>query len=294
MTETLHDNKTLTELPRHTFVGPNREANYAIDIATPFMEAPSRAIPFFPEALKTPEELQILSEMNSAVTEYAQDLGVDINSRLPNPDDILLYSEDEFEKLRVALDKSEGWGGGWLSPNILATHPSLKNGKKMSVLGHELIHSVGFTGTRVSYKDSNTTTYVDQTRRGYAVAKDLAFNMLDEGVVEMMSREVAEKYWPNYALLQQTAYNYTGYSSDMPVVGAMIDKMAEKLGKSKDEVWKPLAKGELTGDMKALRQFVDAYGYEGMKTIAEYKKFGAESAGRVALQLGLDIKPPQE
>lgn len=290
MSENLQLEKPLLKLPRHSFVGPNRNDRFLTDLAEHYLATSQGDIPFLPEKEKTKEELEILMEMNSAISEYAQDFGVDLANRILSPTNVLLYDDDEFKKLKKAAGESPTLMGWWARPFVVTGRPSLDSEWGVTALGHELIHAAGFTGSNIALEGNKAT--LNQTRRGYAVGKDMAFDMLDEGIVELMSREVAMKYWPKYPTLRKAEYNMNAYPAVVPVVTAIIDEAAQKLSQPREDIWRTLARGELTGDMKALGQFADAFGHEGMREIVNFKEPGARHAGRVALELGLNVKVP--
>lgn len=286
-------------LPAYRYVGPYRE-DPVTAVHTRYRNYESEASFSVEEQPKTPEQLQQITELNAALNDYARtELGVDLSLRLPRPERIHFFEEDKFEDLKAAVGlpafvtaAANNADGHVISPEITGNNTEIQLHK----VGHEIIHLVSSQNVRlVEQVDSEDkrTLVGRHISAGYRPSKTKAFRMFDEFVVEEMQKRV-EGYWGQYDHLKGYEGSIEGYDYVMPVCRAFVNKVADDLGQSYEDVFRGLARGELTGEKTTLREISGVIGTEGMKVLAQYKSLDLESAREVAEKLGLNLSLPQK
>lgn len=287
----------LQKLPHYDFVGPVQD-NELIQIVTPLLENSVESLPVA-EIEKTPEQIALLSDMRSALTDYARDLGLDVSERLPGDGKVHFYDAAGIAKLRTALGKPKGWAGSTFSTgDIITVAPDgddRQTRKAVHSLNHELLHAMSYVSVRIS-EDEDGNVDTNFSREGFVVNSTGAFSLMDELTAEAMNRTVQEQYWPNYPRLQAMIdaspdYAPEPYDDVMTLIAhPLIEKVAKQQGLAPSDVMRDLGRGQLTGDMKTLRQISGSLETEGMKAIAHHEH--VKHVGELALKLGLSLSEP--
>ena len=275
-------------------VGKHSELGAEEALAHFFREEHQLPSDFPAEIEKTPEQIEQIYALQSALTDYASSLGVDISGQLPHLNQVHLYDEVAFSELRKKLgrgDETEAFT--FSSGHMLIEVP--KDGDESNFLdsiNHEQIHSLTPKSVQVEVDDeTGNIDGIAFVRAGLSPIKTRAFHVVDEIVTERINRE-SQKLWPNYPVLAKVEpiTDHGSYRYDMRAGQQIVEHVAAESNRPATEIWLELERGELQGDMKSLRTIAAVVGTEGMRTLAEYKTDGPQYAGEVALKLtGVEI-----
>lgn len=237
------------------------------------------------ELEKTPDELKFIELMNSFLSVEFEELGIDRPSKIL-PEQIHLFDKDGFKKNFSDTKYS------FHQHSTKAAYID-KEGKSRKRLGHTIVHeAIHILSSKKYFRDAKGNH--GMTKSGYLhvqspiregdrsdINKRFKLSNLkhehmrgfNEAVIDVMAIELLGKNSKNLIdefkiTNEEIKENLVGYVEFVEILNIVIDGVAERDGKSKEEVWKKFKKGVITGDMMHLREIEKTFGSGSLRVLA--------------------------
>ncbi len=179
---------------------------------------------------------------------------------------------------------------------ILVEDKSHETGKnqELNTLNHELTHAI--SRQTVHINGPGYTSFPESKLNGFQNMGERAgrgvFEYFNEILTEAIHVETLR-----YLHAQQGKYiwPYTSlpYSKGMVILGLIIEKMAERIGKSPEQLKLDFYRAYYTGDYTILKQLHSVFGLQAIRALAKIKP-SAESSPNAIIALGKTFGIPEQ
>lgn len=204
---------------------------------------------------KNPELSKETDKIRGRIIRLGKNLGLTLENRLIDNDEIHLISEDDF------MEFSEGnkFRQGALFVNEIgikkdAEGKNFEQSYLAQNIQHELIHSV--TTRKVYLKENNVKIFA-VGYCNYSTNDD--YRRFQEGLTELTNQQLY--------LEENDVAPTTHYNKEVILVTELVKDMAKKTGRRADDILAELQVGMFEGDAKYLKIILDVYGQEGLNKI---------------------------
>lgn len=221
----------------------------------------------------SPERKAEIEELlNNQILWAEEYLDLRVKQPLPQEKKIKFYSLEEFEKI---FPESRGRARMEIgSKDIFCKEVEGEEQFTLSALSHELVHTLAshhIFAERIRRENNEYSIKLEEFRTGYNNPRTGAFKYLNEIATEMINIEMLnflrKKGRRDYLLGTAVAYHAGVILFDM-----IIEKAANKLNISSNELRKYFYTGYFLGDIKELKFIDEAFGKGALKTVAELTK----------------------
>ncbi len=271
----------------YNFIGKNLELQEIKNVATDILEeklknASEEKIPN--EVEKTEEEIKEIKEVEKSINKELIDLGLkpDYQINLEDVRIVLTKRTNPFSftagthnplELGIILNRQNGDTlYVQLMRKILSkfkpiiTSDEIKN-LEVATLTHESVHDKSIHKYRVS-NEKNGMPKVSNYRLGYSIIsekpEDSWFDGFNEAITEKTAMDIInkEKKGEEKQLISKTKYKF-----NIEIVDKIAEKVAQKKGETKEEVWRRFKAGQFTGNMMHLRDIENAFGKNSLRVL---------------------------
>ena len=222
----------------------------------------------------TPERKEKIRQILESQIEWIEKyLSLSANRNFLHGDKIKFYDFEEFRKIFPFPDIRGESRIMFRSKEIFSLEIEGHERQTLAFLAHELVHAMARHSLFVerSEKDGEHLKILKEFMTGYENVRTKTFFFLNEIVTEMIKIEILD-----YMRRGKREDLLTGVSiAYHPAViffNKVVEKAAEKLNSSAEDLRKRIYTGYFVGDIKALKIFEEAFGKGTLKEFAQLRR----------------------
>lgn len=218
-----------------------------------------------------PEQAEMVNNIINFQSQWIKkNLGISVDSRIPPPEDISFYSEEDFKAISKRFNLQDYSSAITFAARraILINLPEGQN-TFMDIVGHELIHTLSDYSIKITgFEESPNTPQLMPVTSGLKNRKNGVFQGMGEWITQMMNVEILNEY-KRTELHQDQIINPSSYQGATLFLSLLVEQAAERLQVPAKNLRNLLYIGLLTGNTGTLRFFNEAFGKDSIRMLSQ-------------------------
>lgn len=228
------------------------------------------------EVEKTPREIKCIERANVYINDELKALELPVPAELAS-EEVHVLPEKVFEQNISFIGNDAVYDTGH---GIFINKEKVGDANFFRTVLHEGLHKASYHKYCWYFSEKRQWDMVEPSRLGYTSFKSESdsgkhehLRGFNEAVVEKTVQELIKKNRKdiirslNFNVAQILGFS-RHYEKEMELVDFMVDKIAEKKGEGKEDVWGRFKKGLFTGEMMHLRDIERTFGKGALRMIA--------------------------